>query len=128
MRPRTPRSTRTERLFPNTTLCRSRRAAGAIMDDGGGNARAVASIARIDILHHLLAPLVLEIDVDVGRLAAILGHEAREEQVMLQGVDRRDAKQEAADRIGGRSAALPQDRRLPRPGEPHQNTHGPTTP
>src|SRR3546814_14289608 len=82
------------------------RAAGAIMDDGGGNARAVAAIARIDILHHLLAPLVLEIDVDVGRLAAILGHEAREEQVMLQGVDRRDAKQEADDRIGGRSASL----------------------
>src|SRR3546814_10458628 len=78
------------------------------MDDGGGNARAVAAIARIDILHHLLAPLVLEIDVDVGRLAAILGHEAREEQVMLQGVDRRDAKQEADDRIGGRSASLAQ--------------------
>src|SRR3546814_3405339 len=42
----------------------AKRAAGAIMDDGGGNARAVAAIARIDILHHLLAPLVLEIDVD----------------------------------------------------------------
>src|SRR3546814_8693160 len=70
----------------------AKRAAGAIMDDGGGNARAVAAIARIDILHHLLAPLVLEIDVDVGRLAAILGHEAREEHVKLQGVDRKSTR------------------------------------
>src|SRR3546814_21185046 len=76
----------------------AKRAAGAIMDDGGGNARAVAAIARIDILHHLLAPLVLDIDVDVGRLAAILGHAPRDEQVMLPGVARRDAKTEAAIR------------------------------
>src|SRR3546814_13485744 len=56
----------------------------------------------------------------IAGLEAILGHEAREEQVMLQGVDRRDAKQEADDRIGGRPASLAQDRRLPRPRAAHK--------
>src|SRR3546814_20788750 len=70
-----------------------KRAAGAIMDDGGGNARAVAAIARIDILHQLLAPLVLEIDVHVGRLAAIHGPHAREEQAMLSWEERRAGKE-----------------------------------
>ena len=27
---------------------------------------------RVDVLHHFLAPLVLEVDVDVGRLVALL--------------------------------------------------------
>ena len=31
---------------------------------------AIASIAVVDILHHLLAPLMLEIDVDIRRFAA----------------------------------------------------------
>ena len=56
------------------------RRARAIGDDGGGEAGAVAAVFPVDVLHHLLAPLVLEIDVDVGRLAALLGDEAFEEE------------------------------------------------
>ena len=37
----------------------------------------------VDILDHLLAPLVLEIDVDVGRLVALVGEEALEQDVDL---------------------------------------------
>jgi hypothetical protein len=47
-------------------------AAGAVMHDSRADRRAVAAVALVDVLDHLLAPLVLEIDVDVGRLAAVL--------------------------------------------------------
>src|SRR4030095_9377248 len=40
-------------------------ASRTIMDDGGGNTSAVAAIAAIDILHHFLAPLMLEIDINI---------------------------------------------------------------
>ena len=43
----------------------------AIGDDGCGNAGMVAAVVLVNMLDHLLAPLMLEIDVDVGRLAAI---------------------------------------------------------
>jgi hypothetical protein len=55
------------------------------MDHGRGDAGAVAAVALIDILDHLLAPLMLEIDIDVGRLVAFFRKEAREEQIVLIG-------------------------------------------
>src|SRR5690606_25504549 len=42
-------------------------AAGAKVDDGGGDAGAVAPIASVDVLDDLFAPLMLDIDIDVGR-------------------------------------------------------------
>ena len=48
-------------------------AARAIVDDRGGNARAVPLKPAIDILHHLFAPLMFEIDVDIGWLIALFG-------------------------------------------------------
>ena len=57
------------------------RAAAAIGDDGGGDAGVVAAVFLVDVLDHLLAPLVLEIDVDVGRLVALGGDEALEQQI-----------------------------------------------
>ena len=42
------------------------------MNDGRADRGAIAAVALVDILDHFLAPLVLEIDVDVGRLAAVL--------------------------------------------------------
>ena len=47
-----------------------------VMDDRGGDARPVAAVALVDILDDLLAPLMLEIDVDVRRLLAFGGDEA----------------------------------------------------
>src|SRR3546814_18712965 len=58
------------------------------MDDGGGDARAVAAVAFVDILHHLLAPFVLEIDVDIGRLVALGRDEALEQQIVFHRIDR----------------------------------------
>ena len=53
------------------------------MHDGRADRRAIAPVALVDVLDHLLAPLVLEIDVDIGRLAAVLGNEAGEQQLGL---------------------------------------------
>ncbi len=47
------------------------RRAWAIMDHGRGDPGAVAAVFVVDVLDHLLAPLMLEIDVDVGRLARV---------------------------------------------------------
>ena len=44
---------------------------GAIVYDGCGNAGAMSTIAPVDILHDLLTALMLEIDVDIGRLLAV---------------------------------------------------------
>ena len=48
------------------------RAAAAIADDGGGEVGVIAPVFFIDVLDHLFAAIVLEIDVDVGRLFAFL--------------------------------------------------------
>ena len=55
--------------------------APAIGDDGRGDAGALAAVFAVDVLDHLLAPLVLEIDVDVGRLVALGRDEALEQKI-----------------------------------------------
>jgi len=55
------------------------RHARAVVDHGGAQSRAVAAIAGVDILDHLLAPLMLEIDVDIGRFLAFFGNEPVEQ-------------------------------------------------
>ena len=81
-------------------------AARPVMDHGRGDAGALAAIGPVDPLDHLLAPLMLEIDVDIGRLAPLLRDEAREEQGVLGRIDRGDAERVADGRIGGRAPAL----------------------
>jgi hypothetical protein len=54
-------------------------ALAAIVDDRGAQPRAVAAVAFVDVLDHLLAPLVFEIHVDIGRLVAGLGDETLED-------------------------------------------------
>ena len=89
------------------------RHARAVVDHRGADRGAVAAVALVDVLDHLLAPLVLEIDVDVGRLAALLGDEAGEERVALGRIDRGDAEAEADGAVGGRAAALAEDVLVP---------------
>ena len=55
---------------------------------------------------HLLAALVLEIDVDVGRLAAVGRDEALEQQVDALGIDLGDAETVADGGVRCRAAAL----------------------
>ena len=85
------------------------RAARAVADHGGGETGAVAAVFLVDVLDHLLAPLVLEIDIDVGRLVARGADEALEQDVDAGRVDRGDAEAVADDRIGRRAAPLAQD-------------------
>ena len=42
-----------------------------IVDDGRGDRGAIARITVVDLLDNLLAPLMFEIDVDIGRLVAL---------------------------------------------------------
>ena len=67
------------------------------------------AIGGVDPLDHLLAPLMLEIDIDVGRLASLLRNEALEQEVVAFRIDGGDAEHVADGRIGGRAAALAKD-------------------
>ena len=82
------------------------RAARAIARDDRGQRRARAAIGLVNPLDDFLAPLVLEIDIDIGRLAALFGDEALEQQALAHGIDRGDAEHVADGGIGGRAAAL----------------------
>ena len=79
------------------------------MNDGGDDGRTVPAIAPVDILHHLLAPRMLEIDIDVGRLQPLLGNEAFEQQIDLGRIDGSDAEHVAHGGIGRRPSPLTQD-------------------
>ena len=81
----------------------------AIANDGGGQPGAVAAVTGIDILNDLLAPLMLEIDVDVGRLLAFGRDEALEQEIDLGGVHIGDSEAVADRGIGGRASALAED-------------------
>ena len=52
---------------------------------------------------------MLEVDVDIGRLTTLPGHEALEQQFVLNRVDRGDAEDKADAGVGGRAAALTED-------------------
>ena len=60
----------------------------------------MAAVFLVNMLDHLLAALMLEIDIDVGRLVAVFRDETLKQQRVLNRVDRSDAKAEAHRRIG----------------------------
>ena len=84
-------------------------AARAVMHDGRANRRAMAAVAPVDVLDHFFAPLVLEIDVDIGRLAAVLGNETGEQKIGFVRIHRGDAEAKAHRAVGRRAAALAED-------------------
>src|SRR3546814_18597645 len=73
---RPPRSTRTDTLFPYTTLFRS------------DLADAVAAVFARDVVDHLVAAIHAEVDVEIGHRHAFGIEEALEQQVELQRVKR----------------------------------------
>ena len=97
-------------------------AARPVGDDRRRDRRVLMAVALIDVLDHLFAPLMLEIDVDVGRLLAFLRDEALEQEVDRTGIDAGDAERETDRGIGRRAAPLAED--LPRLGEPDDVAHG----
>ena len=81
-------------------------AARSVANDGGRQRRPFAAILAVDILNHLLAPFVLEVHVDIGRLVAFLGNEALEQHGHARGVDLGDPQTVANGGVGRRAAAL----------------------
>ena len=98
------------------------RALAAVADDRGRQCRAVAAVLGVDVLEHLLAPLVLEVDVDVRRLVALPADEALDQQVDACRIDLGDAQRIAHGGVGGRAAALAED--VLAAGETHDVMHG----
>jgi hypothetical protein len=66
----------------------------------------VATIGFEHPLHDDLAPLVLEIDVDIGRLAQLFRNEPFEQQIVAFRIDGRDAEDIADGGIRGGAATL----------------------
>ena len=84
-------------------------AARSVADDGGRQRGAFAAVFAVNVLNDLFAPLVLEIDVDIRRLVALLGNEPLEQHGHARGIHFRDLQAVADDGIGGRAAALAED-------------------
>ena len=71
-----------------------------------------ATVALVYVLDHLLASVVLDIQVDVRRFVALARDEALEQQIHTHRVDGGDAQAVADDRVGGRAAPLAEDAAL----------------
>ena len=99
----------------------AQRALRPVADHRGCKRGAAARVLAVHVLDHLLAPLVLEVDVDVRRLVALLRHEALEQHVHPRRIDFGDAERIAHHRIGGRSPALAENAVLP--GVAHHIVH-----
>lgn len=87
------------------------------MDHRGAEPGAVAAVSRVDVLDHLLAALVLEVDIDVRGLVAGFGDEALEHHRDGVGVDLGDPQHIANGGVGRRAPALREDAAAPREGD-----------
>src|SRR5262249_23562642 len=82
------------------------RALRPVTDDLADHRRAIAPVGFVDLLDDFFAALVLEVHVDVGRLAALGGQEALEEHVRARWIDRGDPEAVADRAVRGAAAAL----------------------
>jgi hypothetical protein len=90
---------------------------GAVRRDNAGECGPITPVLSVDVLHDLLPPLMLEIDVDVRRLLALFAHEAFKQDIHSCGVDFSDAQAVADGGVRGRATPLTED--VARPGEAH---------
>ena len=90
------------------------RAARPIRDDGCSQRRALAGILAIDVLNDLLATLVLEIHIDVGRLVALFRNETLHQSRHPLRIDLGYPETEADDGVRRGAPALTQDADAPR--------------
>ena len=70
------------------------------MDHRGTQAGPLSAILFIDMLNDFFAPLMLKVDINVGRLAALLTDKPLKQQAVLRRVHRRDPKYITNGRIG----------------------------
>ena len=94
---------------------------GAVGDHVGDLRRVVAAVLGVDVLDDLLAPVALDVDVDVRRAVALGRQEALEQQAERHGVGGGDAEGVADRRVGGAAPALAEDVGLP--AEAHEVPH-----
>ena len=87
----------------------------------GRHCRAGATVGVVDVLQHLLAAVVLEVDVDVRRLPPLAAHKPLEEHVHPRWIHRRDPEAVADAGVGRRAAALAENAAAA--GEPHDVEH-----
>ena len=107
-----------------------------VADDGAGRHRAerhdladalASAVLLLDVADDLLAPVLAEVDVDVGHRDALAVQEPLEEQVVRQRVDVRDAQRVRDERARGAPAPGPdRDAALPGPADevPHDQEVG----
>src|SRR5439155_24749462 len=88
----------------------------AIGDHVRGHRRARRAVALVDVLDDFFALVTAgEVEIDVGprlvpgRIGALLGKEALEEETHPDRIDRRDAQRVTDRAVGGRAAALGED-------------------
>ena len=85
------------------------RRAAPVGDHVGHLGGAVPAVAPVHVLDHLLAPVALDVDVDVGRAVSLGRQEPLEQQPQRDGVHIGDAQHVADRRVGGRPPALAVD-------------------
>ena len=88
-----------------------------VADDVGHLRGVAAAVGVVDPLDDLLAPVGVEVDVDVGLLVAVRGDEPLERQLVEDRVDRGDAEGVADRRARRGAAALAQDAALAGEGD-----------
>ena len=93
----------------------------AVANHVGHHGGAVPAVLLVHVLDDFFPPVVLDIEVDVGRLRPFPGQEPLEEQVHLHGVDRRHPQAVADNGVCGGSPPLAEDALLP--AEPDQLPH-----
>ena len=86
---------------------------GSVADHVGHLGGVAPAVPAVDLLDHLLAPVGVEVDVDVRLLVAGRGQEPLERQVVDDRVDGGDVEHVADHRVGRRSPALAEDPALP---------------
>ena len=92
----------------------AQRAFRAIANHHRGQAGTVAAIAFVDVLDDLLAPLMLEIDIDIGRLVPLGADKSLDQKIDRLGIRGGDAQQVADRRVSGAAPPLAQDAALAR--------------
>ena len=78
----------------------------AVADDVRHHGGVVAAVLPVDVLDHLLAPRVHDVEIDVGRLVPLARQEPLEQQLDPRRIDRRDPEAIADHRVRRRPAAL----------------------
>ena len=89
------------------------RGPAAVAHDVRHHGGAVAAVLPVDVLDHLLAAVVHDVEIDVGRLVPLARQEALEQQLHPRRVDGRDPQAVADHRVRGRPAPLAEDALLP---------------